>query len=251
MEALKTHGYWVESVRLAAAIANSIKMEQRRAHQEWRRMKERSDQEGPEDKKETERQRDKQCHSYSCYEGWIGHSLDPMGCLFDTLAGPTASKAESDSKSLSLSPHFFESHLRLAMESALIGLGQQRLMPPGMFSQEKACQQEERLIDRLRAVDVDAERAKVLCARVRMLLECGPSSALGEAVQPESQPVVSFAKYLFSTVLPYDPGLAFEVGLRSLRLPPGGVSRWHTLAHIEGQQCALASAMMNAAQGKS
>ena len=34
-----------------------------------------------------------------------------------------------------------ESYLTLAMEAALIGLGQQRIMPAGLYSQEKACKQ--------------------------------------------------------------------------------------------------------------
>lgn len=34
----------------------------------------------------------------------------------------------------------WESYLTLALEAALIGLGQQRAMPPGLYAQEKAFQ---------------------------------------------------------------------------------------------------------------
>ena len=45
----------------------------------------------------------------------------------------------------------------------------------------------------------------------------GPSSGLGLDIHPESVPMHTFAKYLFSSLLPYDPDLAFRVGLRAMR----------------------------------
>lgn len=81
----------------------------------------------------------------------------------------------------------------------------------------------------------------------------------------------TFARFLFLSLLNYYPDLAYEVGLRAMRLPlleehedsddpmGGNASsslmmsrspRWFTLGHIETQQCALSSTMLSAAKGK-
>lgn len=81
----------------------------------------------------------------------------------------------------------------------------------------------------------------------------------------------TFARFLFLSLLNYYPDLAYEVGLRAMRLPlleehedsddPLGANassslimsrppRWFTLGHIETQQCALSSTMLSAAKGK-
>ncbi|KAL3196940.1 hypothetical protein MRX96_015019 [Rhipicephalus microplus] len=160
-----------------------------------------------------------------------------------------------------------ESLLSLAVEAALVGLGQQRSMPVGLYAQEKACRQEERLIARLRDVDADGLLVGVLRKQAMLLLEGGPYSGLGVGAHPESVPMHTFARYLFGALLPYDADLAYSVGLRAMRLPilenqeepddPGtGVNapaasrypRWFTLGHVEVQQCALASTMLSAAK---
>lgn len=149
----------------------------------------------------------------------------------------------------------------------MVGLGQQRSMPVGLYAQEKACRQEERLIARLRDVDADGLLVGVLRKQAMLLLEGGPYSGLGVGAHPESVPMHTFARYLFGALLPYDADLAYSVGLRAMRLPilenqeepddPGtGVNapaasrypRWFTLGHVEVQQCALASTMLSAAK---
>lgn len=76
---------------------------------------------------------------------------------------------------------------------------------------------------------------------------------------------------MFQSLLIYDPDLAYDVGLRAMRLPlleehedsddpmGGNASsslmmsrspRWFTLGHIETQQCTLSSTMLSAAKGK-
>ncbi|CAJ0967589.1 unnamed protein product [Ranitomeya imitator] len=80
----------------------------------------------------------------------------------------------------------------------------------------------------------------------------------------------TFAKYLFTSLLPHDAELAYKIALRAMRLlvlestaPTGDMSRphhiasvvpnryprWFTLSHIESQQCELASTMLTAAKG--
>lgn len=164
-----------------------------------------------------------------------------------------------------------ETYLTLAFEVALIGLGQQRIMPVGLYAQEKACKQEDRLIAKLQEIELDNSLIAVLRRQAIILLEGGPTSGLGIGIHPESIPMHTFARFLFLSLLSCYPDLAYEVGLRAMRLPlleehedsddplGGNASsslmmsrspRWFTLGHIETQQCALSSTMLSAAKGE-
>ncbi|KAF6216446.1 hypothetical protein GE061_000788 [Apolygus lucorum] len=231
----------------------------------------------------------KECASAMWADSWIGHPFDPIGCLFDNLA--EASLVHDDQSPRA--PSYFdpvgceetisnvppkyqhvpvvgsrdrsETYLTLAVEGALIGLGQQRIMPPGLYAQEKACKQEDRLIAKLQEMEMDNCLIAVLRRQAIVLLEGGPSSGLGYGIHPESIPMHTFARFMFHSLLNYYPDLAYEVGLRAMRLPiledqedsddplTGVLSsypRWFTLGHIETQQCALASTMLSAAKGE-
>lgn len=110
-----------------------------------------------------------------------------------------------------------ESYLALAVEAALIGLGQQRLMPSGTHAQEKATRQETSLITKLQDIELDSHIVSVLRKQGRLLLEGGPFSGLGLGIHPESVPMHNFARYLFNSLLRHDPELAFSIGLRAMR----------------------------------
>ena len=58
---------------------------------------------------------------------------------------------------------------------------------------------------------------QVLRRQALLLLEGGPTSGLGQAIHPESVPLHTFAKYLFTTLLRHDADLAQRVGLRAMR----------------------------------
>jgi hypothetical protein len=200
---------------------------------------------------------------HASWEGWIGHALNPIGCLFDALTEPSLSTEEktkiphyleqvssifggggnsgasADQVALAAPPVTLpvtmpikykhvpipgsasrsETYLTLAVEAALVGLGQQRVMPPGLYAQEKACKQEERLIARLQDIEVDTLVYDVLRYQAGLQLDMGPESGLGCGIHPESVPLQTFAKYLFHAILPRDPELAFKVGLRAMRMP--------------------------------
>lgn len=110
-----------------------------------------------------------------------------------------------------------ETYLSLAVEVALIGLGQQRKMPTGLYAQEKACKQEDRLIAKLQEIELDNILVSVLRRQAIVLLEGGPTSGLGLGIHPESIPMHTFARFLFLALLNYYPDLAYEVGLRAMR----------------------------------
>ncbi|KAL1130265.1 hypothetical protein AAG570_013203 [Ranatra chinensis] len=234
------------------------------------------------------------CSSQACAcamwaDGWVGHPLDPIGCLFSTLAEASLMPDDQNSQpqpyfesvgveeTVLVAPPTYhhvpvvgsrdrsETYLNLAMEVALIGLGQQRFMPAGSFAQEKACQQEDALIAKIQELEMDNSLVAVLRRQAIVLLEGGPSSGLGIGIPDESVPMHTFARFLFLALLNYYPELAFEVGLRAMRLPvlaenedtdnpfSGAFSRyprWHCITHIETQQCVLASTMLSAAKGE-
>uniref|UniRef100_A0A8D3D5Q8 Zinc finger SWIM-type containing 6 n=1 Tax=Scophthalmus maximus TaxID=52904 RepID=A0A8D3D5Q8_SCOMX len=221
-------------------------------------------------------------------EGWVGHPLDPIGTLFSTLTESGRTGEEGSNTCLDLSGTALradlqrmpvqrllgdgESYMALAVETALIGLGQQRVMPDGLYAQEKVCRNEEQLLAKLQEVELDESLVKIFRKQAVFLLEAGPYSGLGEIVHRESVPMHTFARYLFTSLLPHDAELAYKIALRAMRLPvlestassgdlsrphhivsvvPNRYPRWFTLSHIESQQCELASTMLTAAKGDS
>uniref|UniRef100_A0A8C6WTY2 Zinc finger, SWIM-type containing 5 n=1 Tax=Neogobius melanostomus TaxID=47308 RepID=A0A8C6WTY2_9GOBI len=213
-------------------------------------------------------------------EGWVGHPLDPIGCLFTTLTETCrllCFSSDGDPKPPAYnhvpvwgSPDSGESYLTLALEVALMGMGQQRIMPEGLYAQDKVCRNEEQIVAKLQELELDDLLVHTLRKQAVQLLEAGPFSGLGEVIHRESVPMHTFAKYLFSALLPHDAELAYKVALRAMRLPvlestagagdvghshhgisivPSRYPRWFTLGHLESQQCELASTMLTAAKG--
>ncbi|CAK6444254.1 unnamed protein product [Pipistrellus nathusii] len=275
VDALRSHGYPREALRLAIAIVNTLRREQQKQLDMFRTQK-----------KELPH---KSITLITNLEGWVGHPLDPVGTLFSSLMEACHMDDESfpgfssftenmgQCKSLEyqhLPAHKFleegESYLTLAVEVALIGLGQQRIMPDGLYTQEKVCRNEEQLISKLQEIELDDTLVKIFRKQAVFLLEAGPYSGLGEIIHRESVPMHTFAKYLFTSLLPHDAELAYKIALRAMRLlvlesaaPAGDLTRphhiasvvpnryprWFTLSHIESQQCELASTMLTAAKG--
>ncbi|XP_029025233.1 zinc finger SWIM domain-containing protein 6 [Betta splendens] len=261
VDALRSHGYPKEALRLAIAIVNTLKRQQQK-HLEYFRTH----------KKELLH---KGVTSITNPEGWVGHPLDPIGTLFRTLMEIGGGSEDGAAASGSLGPgrrpvqcllEEGESFLSLAVEAALIGLGQQRAMPDSLYSQEKFCRNQEHLLAKLQEVGSDS-LVKIIRRQAVYLLEAGPYSGLGEIIHRESVPMQTFAKYLFNSLLPHDVELAYKIALRAMRLlvldtrasgDPNHIvrsvvsshyPRWYVLNHIEVQQCVLASTMLTAAKG--
>uniref|UniRef100_F6UIJ2 Zinc finger SWIM-type containing 4 n=1 Tax=Macaca mulatta TaxID=9544 RepID=F6UIJ2_MACMU len=216
-------------------------------------------------------------------EGWVGHPLDPIGCLCRALleacrleeealtlypdSGPEKRKVAYQHVPVPGSPG--ESYLVLALEVALLGLGQQRALPEGLYAQDKVVRNEEQLLALLEEVELDERLVQVLRKQAGLLLEGGPFSGFGEVLFRESVPMHTCARYLFTALLPHDPDLAYRLALRAMRLPvletafPAGephpspldsimsnrFPRWFILGHLETRQCELASTMLTAAKG--
>uniref|UniRef100_A0AAQ6A402 Zinc finger, SWIM-type containing 5 n=1 Tax=Amphiprion ocellaris TaxID=80972 RepID=A0AAQ6A402_AMPOC len=269
VDALRSHGYSREALRLAVAIINTLRLQQQRQMDIYKHQKKELLQRG--------------VTSTTNLEGWVGHPLDPIGCLFVTL---TETCRVDDDNTMDTggdprppvyhhvpvwgSPDGGESYLTLALEVALMGMGQQRIMPEGLYAQDKVCRNEEQIVAKLQELELDDLLVQTLRKQAVQLLEAGPFSGLGEVIHRESVPMHTFAKYLFSALLPHDADLAYKVALRAMRLPvlessagsgdvghphhgisivPSRYPRWFTLGHLESQQCELASTMLTAAKG--
>ncbi|XP_031710716.1 zinc finger SWIM domain-containing protein 5 [Anarrhichthys ocellatus] len=71
VDALRSHGYSREALRLAVAIINTLRLQQQRQMDIYKHQKKELLQRG--------------VTSTTNLEGWVGHPLDPIGCLFTTL----------------------------------------------------------------------------------------------------------------------------------------------------------------------
>nr|XP_006003722.1 PREDICTED: zinc finger SWIM domain-containing protein 4 isoform X2 [Latimeria chalumnae] len=269
VDALRSHGYPKEALRLAVAVVNALRLQKQQQSESYKQQKKELLQKG--------------VSNITNLEGWVGHPLDPIGCLCRTFL--EACRMEEENLSLytdsiaemkkplyqhvAVSSNPSESYLTLALEVALLGLGQQRAMPDGLYAQDKVVRSEEQLISMLSEFELDERMLQVLKSQTLLLLEGGPYSSLGELIHRESVPAHTFAKYLFSTLLPHDPDVAYRVALRAMRLPvlestlsttdifrnhldpigPNQLPRWFILGHLETQQCELASTMLTAAKG--
>ncbi|XP_064162962.1 zinc finger SWIM domain-containing protein 6 [Anguilla rostrata] len=277
VDALRSHGYPREALWLAISIVNTLRRQQQKQLDLFRAHKKELLLKG--------------VTSITNLEGWVGHPLDPIGTLFSTLTETGRGDDDGSPGLLDFSdgggpakcsaPQPFlaqrlleegETCLSLAVEMALVGLGQQRIMPDGLYAQEKVCRNEEQLISKLLEVDLNDHLVKIFRKQAVFLLEgkARPPSSSQQPPHRESVPMHTFAKYLFTSLLPHDAELAYKIALRAMRLPvlestaptgdmsrphhivsvvPNRYPRWFTLSHIESQQCELASTMLTAAKG--
>lgn len=279
VDALRAHGYPQEALQLAVAVARGLKEEQLERVQEMETLMESFSEEEIEHKL-----CDESSEIDEFIEGWIGHQLDPIVVLYDTLVEEVIGPQESDdgpkgdaetlpevrsSSEIDLSEYSTgkENYLTLALEVALMGLGQQRTIPMGFYAQDKACRQEEHLIAQLNLLNFDDKILyPVLKSQTELLLKSGPFSGLGLGVHSNSVPMHTFARFLFSKFVHKDLDLAFKLGLRAMRflalsdfsgdtadeeiplVGPSRVTRLYTLGHLQSQQCELASRLLNAAK---
>lgn len=277
VDALRAHGYPQEALRLAVAVARGMKEEQLEKVYEMEALLEKFTEEDI-----AEKLCDESTERDEFIEGWIGHQLDPIVVLYDTLVEEAIGPQESDSdlkdntefevvRNVTNVPlpecgNGNDTYLTLALEVALMGLGQQRTIPVGFYAQDKACRQEEHLIAQLNLLSFDSVLYPVLKTQTELLLKSGPFSSLGLGVQKNSIPMHTFARFLFSNLIHKDLDLAFKLGLRAMRflalddfsgdiadeeiplVGPDRSTRLYTLGHLQSQQCELASRLLNAAK---
>lgn len=280
VDALRAHGYPQEALQLAVAVARGMKEEQLEKVYEMEALLEKFTEDDI-----AEKLCEESTEKDGFIEGWIGHQLDPIVVLYDTLTEEAMGSQEGESefnnstefndvKNVTNIPlpecgNGNDTFLTLALEVALMGLGQQRSIPVGFYAQDKACRQEEHLIAQLNLLNFDNVLYPVLKTQTELLLKSGPFSSLGLGVQKNCIPMHTFARFLFSNLMQKDLHLAFELGLRAMRFLalddfPGDIAdeeiplvgptrstRLYTLGHLQSQQCELASRLLHAAKDSS
>lgn len=78
VDALKTHGFDEEALKLAVAVARTLKYNQNLAHSHW--LQNQEDLSLSVSSSGVARK-----PAFACPRGWIGHALNPVECLFNTL----------------------------------------------------------------------------------------------------------------------------------------------------------------------
>ena len=78
----RTHGFDSEALKLALSIAVTLRHNQKRDHAQWLNNKENYA------KFNCTASGVARKPGHTSYEGWIGHSLNPIGILFNTLVEP-------------------------------------------------------------------------------------------------------------------------------------------------------------------
>ncbi|XP_053101447.1 zinc finger SWIM domain-containing protein 5 isoform X2 [Hemicordylus capensis] len=232
VDALRSHGYPKEALRLTVAIINTLRLQQQRQLEIYKHQKKELLQRG--------------ATTITNLESWVGHPLNPIGCLFLTL---TESCRVEDENCLEISdagdskppvyqhvpvanscPEGGESYLSLALEVALMGMGQQRVMPEGLYAQDKVWRNEEQIIARLQELELDAVLVQTLGKQCILLLE-GDMLRLRtvlEAIQKNihsSSLIFKLAQDAFKIATPADNSsdttllnVALELGLQVMRM---------------------------------
>lgn len=98
-------------------------------------------------------------------------SLCFLFCFFLTDCSSVVSRADLQRMPVQRLLGDGESYMALAVETALIGLGQQRVMPDGLYAQEKVCRNEEQLLGKLQEVELDDSLVKIFRKQAVFLLE--------------------------------------------------------------------------------
>ncbi|CDQ59704.1 unnamed protein product [Oncorhynchus mykiss] len=290
VDALRSHGYPREALRLGVAIINTLRLQQHRQLDIYKHQKKGSAPCLPGDSSLFSLELlQKGMTSTTNLEGWVGHPLDPIGCLFTTLT--ETCRVEDDNAMDTGGTHLARPGPTQAMftfhfnRTGQHGVKSRDLIRPivtnlqgGIVCRNNPGEwygdlggQRVRVLCVAGLQDMnDGDNSDVLCDNSLSVCSGGPFSGLGEVIHRESVPMHTFAKYLFSALLPYDTDLAYKLALRAMRLPvlestgpsgdlghphhgismvPSRYPRWFTLGHLESQQCELASTMLTAAKG--
>lgn len=172
IDALRSHGLKEAALKLAVAVVRTMKQQQLIAQKRWHESQQAVSSSSLKNQSNSSNEPSpctSRCNGQgSCSttsinapantDGWVGHPLDPIGTLFDTLAdaslipenqryrSPSCLGIPIEEQNTNLRPLYChtpvdgcrdrcETYLTLASEVALIGLGQQRLMPVGLYAQ--------------------------------------------------------------------------------------------------------------------
>uniref|UniRef100_A0A915HQP4 SWIM-type domain-containing protein n=1 Tax=Romanomermis culicivorax TaxID=13658 RepID=A0A915HQP4_ROMCU len=169
----------------------------------------------------------------------VGHTLDPVGILFNCLLDGQNLKIDNlfNIPSNHFSPNFLRS---LAVEIALILLCQPRPYTNCRFFKEKMNKQEGKVLERLFKMDYQKNEClyNVVKGRASILLAELKKKSFDDCIFKPNRflPLYNLAYFMFKILLNRDPDLAYDVGLTVLR------NRLHDEDNIEAS---LLGSMIN------
>uniref|UniRef100_A0A8C3IK52 Zinc finger SWIM-type containing 4 n=1 Tax=Chrysemys picta bellii TaxID=8478 RepID=A0A8C3IK52_CHRPI len=196
VDALRSHGYPREALRLAAALGNTMRLQRRHQLESYKQQKKEILHKGS--------------TSITNLEGWVGHPLDPIGCLCRTLLEP----CRTDQEGLSLYPGTGRDVPRSVTGGGKEGVLVNPVTVPALARLEPG--------------------------------GWGPGRARAWGSSPDQPPSPIHRLPVLETVMPAGD-ILHQNPLDSMmanRFP-----RWFILGHLETRQCELASAMLTAAKG--
>ncbi|XP_075263947.1 zinc finger SWIM domain-containing protein 5-like [Convolutriloba macropyga] len=246
VDTLRCNGFENESLVLALAVIRSLRRRLRKKVNKSRRSDE---------------------PILDSAESWVGNPSEPILALVDLLLEVSEDSSASPAKFVhipipdGLSPRSAteeDSYLCLAFEVAILGLSQHRLLPAGLYAQERLCRAEEMIISKLSNVNMDSRIVRTLVTVSKALMK-GFNNGLALQVHAESVPMQILCKYLFEMLVHVERELAFDIGVLGLRLPVtdnnqstddteslmfnAENTRWYTLGNFQSRQVELALAM--------
>lgn len=153
------------------------------------------------------------------------------------------------------------SYLTLAVEIALIALGQLRSIPTIATAHDRAVRQEQEIIRKLESIDTDDPLLiDILKHQATLLLGGGPFQNSCCGIPTDSAPLHTYARYLFDSLVVHCPQLAYKVGVYALKMPllldenneNFGAARTSprtiNYSHLQSEQLALAQTMLSKAK---
>lgn len=154
-----------------------------------------------------------------------------------------------------------DSYLTLAIELALIALGQQRSLPLITTAHERSIRQEAELISKLKSTDMsDPVLVEIIKHQSTVLLEGGPFQNSCCGIPTDCAPLHTFATFLFDSLVTHHPQLAYKVGIYALKMALSTEENSENFVaargpqisvnnnHLQSEQLALAQTMLSKAK---
>lgn len=205
---------------------------------------------------------------YNDDEPWIGHTFDPINSLFDSLYEEFKNAKNGKAQ---LAPR--SDFLRLAVEVALVACARPRPINNCRYVKDKVCEQEERLLAKLKKLNLEKDDNLLQLVKKRALQLLKDTNDSYNAILNANMylPLNSLANFFFHIFLYKDPDLAYKIGLEAFKNPSneafnddsaimiGSLLSWPSSlpsdstgsAEVKNKQSSLASSLIIAAKDDS
>ena len=135
VDSLKSHGHMEAALRLAVSVVRTMKEQQLMAQRQWHESQQGA---STSNKSQLCKPCTSQCNGQcitTCsttsasapanLDGWVGHPLDPIGCLFDTLADASTAPKDQRPRTPSYLGKYYRVHrANVTVDNIMLILGQ-------------------------------------------------------------------------------------------------------------------------------